>query len=344
MRSIRGVGIVSLAWLGLAGCLAGPHYEGPVTDHFDGERFHNLEAEESPGFVDFVRWRLTRELGPWRERYEAAPGAPPPERVDGGALRVTFVNHATTLVQMDGLNLLTDPIYAERASPFGWVGPERVRPPGIRFDDLPPIDVVVVSHNHYDHLDLETLRRLAARDAPTILVGLGVDRLLAEEGISGAVPLDWWQEQPIGEGTRVTCVPVHHFSARGLTDRNATLWSGWAWSGASGTVYFAGDTGWGPHFAQARERLGPIRLALLPVGAYRPRWFMRVMHISPREAIEAHLALEAGTSVPIHWGTFPLGDDGEREPVEVLTEALAEAGIDPARFPVLDLGEALDVP
>jgi L-ascorbate metabolism protein UlaG (beta-lactamase superfamily) len=260
-------------------------------------------------------------------------------RIDDGRLRVTFVNHATTLVQMDGVNILTDPIWSERCSPVSWAGPKRHRAPGIRFEDLPPIDAVIVSHNHYDHLDIPTLRRL---HASRIVTSLGNAALMAKHGVAGARDLDWWQSFDLNDRVRITSVPAQHFCARALSDRNNTLWGGFVISGPSGNVYFAGDTGWGKHFGEIAERFGSVRLALLPIGAYLPRWFMKPAHISPAEAVDAHLALRAGTSMAMHFGTFQLGDDGEFQPVEDLQRALAERGS--PRFWVLGQGEGRDVP
>jgi L-ascorbate metabolism protein UlaG (beta-lactamase superfamily) len=323
--------------------LSAPGFAAADSDHFAGGRFRNPGAEGRHGFLDFLRWRLTSRPGVWERRTDA-PGAPPPRTVDGGGLRVTFVGHATVLVQTDGLNILTDPVWSERASPFTWAGPRRVRPPGIRFEDLPPIDVVLISHNHYDHLDLSTLKRLRDEHRPRFIVPLGNAALLASRGILVSAELDWWQGFGVGEGARVVCVPTRHFSGRGLRDGDRTLWCGYVVEGSSGAVYFAGDTAAGPHFAQVRERFGRVRLALLPIGAYLPRWFMRPVHVSPGEAVEAHETLGAGASVAIHFGTFPLGDDGETEAVDELRRALTERGVPPEEFRVLDFGEGFDVP
>lgn len=342
--TLRGLALAVAALLWLGGCVfSAPTYDGPVSDHFDGERFHNHVSTEGR-FADFLRWRLNRDLGPWEEWTDAAPGEPPPERVDGGRLRATFVNHATVLLQMDGLNILTDPVWADRIGPVSWAGPRRRRPPGLRFEDLPPIDLVLISHNHYDHLDLPTLRRLSAAHRPRVLAGLGNAQLLAAEGVGGAEDLDWGDGVDVSDRVRVTCVPAQHFSGRGLSDRDGTLWCGFVVEGPSGRVYFAGDTGYGPHFAEARRLFGPMRLALLPIGAYRPRWFMAPMHTSPEEAVQAHRDLEAATSIGIHFGTFALADDGQREPLDDLAAALAADPVAPPRFWALGNGEGRDVP
>jgi L-ascorbate metabolism protein UlaG (beta-lactamase superfamily) len=338
---------ILLATLVLQGCamFSAPRHRGPVTDHFDGERFRNVPETPRHDVPRFFKAMLTEKRGPWRDFTDTPPGPRPPERVGDGELRVTFVNHSTVLVQLDGVNVLTDPVWSERVSPVSWAGPKRHRPPGIRFEDLPPIDIVLVSHNHYDHLDLPTLARVVARDRPRIVTGLGNRALLLKHGIgTAAVELDWWQAIEL-RGLKVTVVPAQHFSGRGLADRAATLWAGFVVEGPrAGRVYFAGDTGAGPHFAQIKERLGAPRLALLPIGAYRPEWFMGPVHTGPADAIRASRELEAATSMAIHFGTFSLALDGETEPVDELTRLLAAEGAAAPRFWALDNGEARDVP
>jgi L-ascorbate metabolism protein UlaG (beta-lactamase superfamily) len=321
--------------------VAAPHYRGPRSDHFDESHFHNLENAPHAG-GSFIKWMMNRERGAWRDWTDASYGPPPPARVDGGRIHVTFINHSTLLLQMDGLNILTDPIWSDRASPLGFAGPKRHRPPGLRMADLPPIDAVLVSHNHYDHLDIPTLRRLQVRSSPSIITPLGNGLLLARHGVGGVRELDWWRETRLSDRVRVTLVPAQHFSARSFSDRDANLWGGFVISGPSGNVYFAGDTGWGPHFELIARKFSPIRLALLPIGAFRPKWFMHPVHISPDEAVQAHKLLGAGTSVAMHFGTFFLGDDGETEPVETLERAIAAAGH--PRFWVLGFGEGREVP
>lgn len=259
-------------------------------------------------------------------------------------MRVTFVNHATVLLQMDGVNILTDPIWSERCSPVSFAGPKRVVPPGLRFEQLPTIDVVLLSHNHYDHLDVSTLRRLADEHRPRILVPLGNRRVLDRAGVRGAEELDWWQSVEVRDGVRVAAVPAQHFSGRGMFDRDRALWAGFVVSGPAGSAYFAGDTGFGAHFEEIRDRFGPPRLALLPIGAYRPEWFMSRVHTSPDEALRAHRILGAGTSVGIHFGTFRLADDGQDEAPARVEALLCEGAAPRPRFWVLGFGESRDVP
>jgi L-ascorbate metabolism protein UlaG (beta-lactamase superfamily) len=309
-----------------------PKYRGPKSDHFDGEHFHNLKTTTHAGFTDMVRWMTNREEGPWQEWREITPAAPPPQRVSGSELRVTWVNHSTFLIQTANLNILTDPIWSERCSPVQFAGPKRHHAPGIRFDDLPPIDVVLISHNHYDHMDAPTLERLKRDHKPRIFVGLGNAAF-----VKGATDLDWWQSAEVAPGVRVHAVPAQHFSSRGTTDRDANLWCGYVLETQHGSLYFAGDTGWGPHFEMIRERFGAMRLALLPIGAFRPEWFMCSVHISPKDAVRAAQALDAQLSIPMHYGTFHLGDDGQDEPVQVLREELSR--MPGVRFEVLKPGE-----
>lgn len=317
---------------------ASPPYRGPVTDHFDGRRFRNQQAGwQTEG--SFLKWQMTKKPGPWRKWIDSEPGPAPERRVDDGRVRVTWVNHSTMLVQMDGVNLITDPIWSERCSPVSFTGPRRHRVPGLRLEELPPIDAVLVSHNHYDHLDVPTLLQL---NAARIVTPLGNSALMARHGVGGSVDLDWWQTTKLNERITITLVPAQHFCARSISDRNTTLWGGFVVSGPSGHVYFAGDTGWGKHFAEIGERFGGIRVALLPIGAYLPRWFMKPAHISPAEAVDAHFAVRARTSVAMHYGTFRLADDGETQPVEDLMAALKEKGNPPVL--AVEHGRGVDLP
>jgi L-ascorbate metabolism protein UlaG (beta-lactamase superfamily) len=325
--------------LGPGGALA--FWPGTAGEHFDGWRFHQPEPI-THGFTDWLKLELTSRRGPWRDFTDTPPGPPPPARVEGGRLRVTFVNHATLLIQMDALNILTDPIWSRHAAPL--FGARRHRPPGIRFEDLPPIDVVLVSHDHHDHMDLPTLRRLARTHHPRVYVGLGNAAFLAGEGVPGATGLDWWRSAEIAPGIMVTAVLARHMSRRGLFDRDHRLWCGFVVQGPSGSVYFAGDTGWGSHFAEIGRRFPNLRLALLPIGGFQPTWYMHEHHIGPADAVAAHRALGALTSVPMHFGTFPNGYDAETEPVTTLREVLKADPDAAAHFIILDNGESAEIP
>jgi L-ascorbate metabolism protein UlaG (beta-lactamase superfamily) len=319
-----------------------PGYQGPASDHFDGKRFRNTQPTDHGGFGALVKWMATRKPPPWQQR-TGEPGPKPPERVEKGQLRVTFVNHATVLIQQDGINILTDPIWSDRTSPVSFVGPRRHHGPGLRFDDLPPIDVVLISHNHYDHLDLPTLRRLQDKFLPRFFIGLGSGTSFVDLGLP-VTEMDWWKQVELAPGVELHGVPAQHFSNRGLFDRDRTLWMGFVIKGPAGVSYFAGDTGPGPHFAAIKRRFGAPRLAVLPIGAFQPRWFMSGVHIGPVEAVAAHDTLAAGTSLAIHFGTFPLGDDAQDEAPQLLEATLAKRGSARPRFWLLGFGEGRDVP
>jgi L-ascorbate metabolism protein UlaG (beta-lactamase superfamily) len=344
LLALVGLAVLFVALVAVAGyVLSGPAYSGPVSDHFDGTRFRNMRPVPHGGFMDFLRWQRTRKPGAWQDRNEP-PGPKPPDRVPRGQLRVTFINHATVLIQQDGLNILTDPIWSERASPVGWLGPRRHQPPGIRFEDLPRIDVVLISHDHYDHMDLPTLRRLQEKHLPRFFVGLGNAPLFVDKGIGPVTELDWWKSTAIAPDVELVAVPAQHFSARGLFDRDRTLWLGYLVKGPAGISYFAGDTGDGPHYDEIKKRFGAPRLALLPIGAYQPAWFMSAVHQNPAEALHAHDRLGAGTSVGIHFGTFSLADDGQDEPQDALQQELSRRAAPRPSFLTLRFGEGLDVP
>jgi len=290
---------------------------------FDGRRFVNASGPGAYGLREVLTFLRTRRPEKWPKHAGNDPAPKPVERVDDGSIRVTVVGHATVLVQVGGLNLLTDPVLSSRIGPYSWLGVKRVRPPALGFGDLPRIDVVLLSHDHYDHLDRPTLAALERRDAPLVVTGRKAGRKVPCRRI---VELDWWESRGIGNDMVATYVPAEHFSGRGLFDRNASLWGGFVIETAAGPIYFAGDTGDGPHFAAIRNRFGPMSLSLLPIGAYAPRWFMAPVHIDPAEAVAASRTLESRTSLAIHFGTFPLADDGiDAAPLALADAVAAEA-------------------
>lgn len=312
-----------------------------ISDHYDGKRFHNPQPR-SQGFGSFLRWMATRNQGGWSSRGTNSPAPAPPARVDD--LRVTWIGHTTVLIQLNGINVLTDPVWSERASPSSLIGPRRRSNPGIVYEDLPHIDVVLISHDHYDHMDVTTLRRLERDHHPTFLTGLGNAARLASFGIAEAIERDWWDAQQLFRDFTVTPVPAKHFSGRNLVDRDTTLWCGFVLSAPAGHVYFAGDTGFGPHYREIASRFRPIRTALLPIGAYRPEWFMGEVHQTPLEAFQAHRELAARISIATHWGTFPLGDDGQFEPADALRDILSHSDLAGTNFWIFDFGEGREIP
>jgi L-ascorbate metabolism protein UlaG (beta-lactamase superfamily) len=318
----------------------------PISDHYDGKLFFNPEpthrgdGRRRGGFFAFLRarWRNRAVWATWPERVENASYPPP-----GPAPAVTFIGHSSFLLRLPGLTLLTDPVFSRRCSPSQWVGPKRVRDPGLRLDELPQIDLILLSHNHYDHMDVLALRRIRRRfPGAAIVTTLGNAAFLARKGLPGAVELDWWQNTTLGE-TTITATPARHFAARTLWDRNETLWAGFWLEHRGAKLYFAGDTGYTKFFAEIRMRLGSPDLALLPIGAYEPRSFMSPVHMNPEDAAMAFQDLQARRAVGMHYCTFQLTAEEIDAPQRELAAALHAAGIERERFRALDIGETLDL-
>ena len=350
---LRGVGAL-LLFLLVALCFAPTivppfldriYYQGPAGAHFDGERFFNPDgdARYRRRASMFSRWLGSSERAQWPARVEVRPTRPP-ARVEGDAMLVTWVGHSTVLVQTHGLNILTDPIWSQRASPFSFAGPSRVRAPGIRFEDLPRIDLVVVSHNHYDHLDLETLKRLWDRDRSRIVISLGNDTILRHRGIPSTA-LDWGERVVVRPGIEVVVDRNHHWSSRWFTDRNRALWSAFTIRTPGGNIFFAGDTGWGDGtWIKEAARQGPFRLAIIPIGAYEPRDFMRNHHINPEEAVRIYETLDPVRALGIHWGTFQLTFEPINDPPSQLRRLRRERGIARDAFFATEVGQTFSVP
>ena len=309
----------------------------PTSDHFDGQRFRNLAGAAGPPFTDVPKM-LSERRTPWPSRIDEPPQIPP--ALDGAAASVTFIGHSTMLIQTPAGNILTDPMYSQRAGPLNLVGPRRVRQPAVRFDDLPPISTVLLSHNHYDHCDRRTLRRLAKRFDPLVVTPIGNARLVRSTGIRRVEELDWWQEATTS-AMPVTVTPARHFSARTPFDRNRALWGGFAVTIGRARLFFAGDSAYTVYFKEIARRLGPIDLALIPIGAYEPRWFMQSVHMNPEEAVQAHIDLEARESIGMHFGTFRLTAEAIDEPLRALAASLDAHHTPPERFRTLAFGESM---
>lgn len=274
----------------------------------------------------------------WPSRIDQPPCQP--AALEDSAAVVTFIGHSTLLIQTPTGNILTDPMYSQRAGPRNLFGPRRVRQPAVLFEHLPQISLVLLSHNHYDHCDLRTLRRLAERFDPVVVTPVGNGRLVQSAGIRRVEELDWWQSAQVA-GASIDLTPAHHFSARSLFDRNHALWGGFIVTLRDVRIFFAGDTAYGSFFQDIGRRLGPIDLALLPIGAYEPRWFMRSVHMNPDDAVQAHVDLAASRSIGIHFGTFQLTTEGLDAPLQALEQARSERRVPIAEFSTLAFGGSL---
>jgi len=330
----------------LTQCCSAP-LPDPDKPHHTKDGFTNIHSSDEPGFLDFLKWRWQRlwqrtpRIGDYR--FPLAKNDPAFLRSNREKTTLTWIGHATVFLQVGGKNILTDPHFSERASPFQWIGPRRVVPPGVALDKLPGIDIVVISHDHYDSLDKGSIKRLYERNGGTstrFFVPLGLKDWFADLGISNVVELDWWDSHDEG-GLKIAAVPVHHWSKRGLISQNKTLWAGWVIGSANFRFFFCGDTAYKPLFKEIGSRLGPFDLSAIPIGAYEPRWFMRHHHISPEEAVQIHLDLRSRTSVAIHWGTFILTDEPLDEPPLRLERALEEKGVPGEAFLVLAHGQTM---
>lgn len=316
----------------------------PKSDHFNGQHFFNPEPQRYPdaprraGMLRLLRARFGKDQTLWAQwpKHLENRHYPLP---DGKTPSLTWIGHSSFLICLDGLNILTDPIFSQRCSPVGFAGPKRVRDPGLCIESLPRIDLILLSHNHYDHMDIPSLRKICEHfPEAQIITGLGNASFLGRKGFQRVAELDWWQQVQVYHA-QITATPARHFAARTLFDRNKTLWVGFMLKYKGYCLYFAGDTGYTKYFTDIQDRLGAPDLALLPIGAYQPREMMATVHMNPDEAVQAFLDLKARRAVGTHFGTFQLTGEPINEPPEKLALACAEKQIPPDRFFVLDVGE-----
>jgi L-ascorbate metabolism protein UlaG (beta-lactamase superfamily) len=321
------------------------YYDGPISDHFDGVTFFSPGQPQDKGLIELLRWQIGGGRKEWPQQFPSPFRDRPPASVAG--LRAALIGHASWLIQTTGLNILTDPVFADRASPLSFAGPKRVNPPGIAFDDLPPIHAVLLTHNHYDHLDLDAIGRLWQRHRPRIVAPLGNHTII--RAAHPDIPVetgDWGQSFDLGHGVTAHLEPAYHWSARGMNDRRMALWCAFVLTTPAGTIYHVGDTGYGDGriFTRVRERFGPPRLAILPIGAYEPRWFMQAQHMNPDDSVRAMQDVGAEQALGHHWGTFRLTNEGVEEPVQELAAALRAAAIPTERFKAFRPGEVWQPP
>ena len=319
------------------------YYTGPESDHFDGLRFFNPGHPTTDRTLgDFWRWKSAGLAEKWPAQVDVIPVTPVSS---SQPLRITMVGHVSLLIQVEGLNILTDPVWSQRASPVAFAGPKRVTAPGIRMEDLPPIDVVLISHSHYDHMDSATLKRLESAHRPLFITPLGNDAIL-RKFISGANVLtgDWGSRFPLSSTSSIIITKAHHWSSRTLSDRRMALWGGFFIETKRGSVWFAGDTGYGNGeiFREIRRLYGPPDVALIPIGAYAPRWFMASQHTDPVEAVQIFKDVGALSALGIHWGTFQLTDEARDAPRDELGLALEQAGIASRDFIAAEPGQQFD--
>jgi L-ascorbate metabolism protein UlaG (beta-lactamase superfamily) len=322
------------------------YYTGKVSDHFDGTRFFDPVAPYDKSFIDVIKWRMVKKPPVWPDKVENNQFDTPPQRIMGENLRVSYVGHVTFLIQTEGLNILTDPVWSERASPVTFAGPKRVQEAGIKFENLPPIDIVWISHNHYDHLDLATIDLLWEKHKPRIITPLGNDTIIKNHNPAIEVEAyDWGDQVIISKQVKFSLDPMQHWSARNLLDKNKALWAALTIETNNGNIYFIGDSGYGQgrYFQRAKEKFGKFRLALLPMGAYEPRWFMKYAHMDPEEMVKAHIDLGNPYTVPSHYDVFSLTDDPRGQALVDLEKAKQELAVGD-KIKALEVGQFWNVP
>jgi L-ascorbate metabolism protein UlaG (beta-lactamase superfamily) len=328
--------------------MSNPHYSGPISDHFDGERFFIPGINTDKGFGSLLKWQFGGDArSKWPSSFPSPFAGAEPAAAVTTAIHSTLIGHASYLIQVADLNILVDPVYSERVSPVTFAGPKRVNAPGVAFEELPKIDVVLVTHSHYDHLDTATLARLSKTFRPRIICPLGNDAIMASAigGRDKAEALDWGQSVEIGQGVTVHLVPTYHWSARGISDRRKSLWCSFVITTPAGTIYHIGDTGYGQgKFSKdVASQFGKITLAHIPIGAYAPRWFMKDQHVNPEEAVQIFQDCGAHHAIGHHWGTFQLTNEATEEPAAHLLLALDKAKISRERFQAFRPGQSLQI-
>jgi L-ascorbate metabolism protein UlaG (beta-lactamase superfamily) len=315
----------------------------PISEHSDGKKFFNPETGHT--FKDQIKWMWQMKTVEWPKCIEDIPQPAPPSTINGNKIRVTYINQATVLIQTNGINILTDPIFSRKAGPVSWLGTERIRKPGVAFDSLPQIDYILISHNHYDHLDIPSLKILARKHNSTVLTGLGNKKQLQSIGFKNVIELDWWDNQKQKDSLiSFTFVPARHSSGRGLFDKDKTLWGGFVIITTNGDIYFAGDTGFGEFSDQIQSKFKDFVLAILPIGSYEKRWFMKDQHMNPDDAVDLHLKLNVAQSIGMHYATFAehpeqVIDAHEKD----LKTALERYNVDPLKFRILKFGEGFEI-
>jgi L-ascorbate metabolism protein UlaG (beta-lactamase superfamily) len=323
-------------------------YDGPASDHFNGTHFFDPDGAPPKKLSEVLRWQFGggRQRATWPKWAPSPHADTPPPRVDGDKVRLSFVGHVSWLIQTAGQNILIDPVWSDRASPLKFAGPRRVNDPGIAFEALPRIDTVLVSHGHYDHLDVATLSRLAGKFSPRVITPLGNDKTMRKaDRTIRAEAFDWHDRADLGGGLAVTLVPTRHWTARGLFDRNEALWASFVLETPAGKIYVVCDSGYGSgaHFRRVRDTHGPLRLAILPIGAYEPRWFMKDQHMNPDDAVKALADCGAQQALAHHHGTFQLTDEAIDAPANGLGVALDAAEIPRERFVALKPGQVVEI-
>ncbi|MDJ0612086.1 MAG: MBL fold metallo-hydrolase [Rhizobiaceae bacterium] len=320
------------------------YYNGPKSDHFDGKTFFNPNGIKPRRLSEVLKWQLSGGRAKWPAEYPSPfHDAKPADRVNSSNLEVTMIGHATLLIQTAGLNFITDPVFVDRASPVQFAGPKRVNPPGIVFENLPPIDYVLLSHNHYDHLDLASLKRLSSEHNATIICPLGNDTIVKSKAPdANFIVGDWENTVNLNAEVKLHFEPCHHWSARGTKDRRMALWAAFLLETPAGKIYHIGDTGFhdGINYKALFEKHGAVDLAILPIGAYEPRWFMKGQHQNPDEAVQGHKLIQAKTSIGHHWGTFQLTNEAIEAPIEALSIARLAHGISEEEFTTLRPGQS----